>query len=311
MEKEQSGRQGAAIEAPQVAGVEYLVDMGSGLVFARVDVKIIREQDKNARIQPTEMMRQLTENISRRRQLESCPLCVLADGRVEIISGHHRIRAAKEAGLEKIYVLLDVSGLSRSQIAAKQIAHNAIDGFDDKDVLREIAKLVTDVDDMIESYGGKELFAEPQLTIESLLSPKTDFDWKTVEFAFLPFQVSDMDALAERLRGKDYVGVAPQEKYDEFAQTLERYKGFQNVKNIGQAIYMMIVAAKEKMDAAGFDPTQEYVPITRVIGTGAIPVAEAEEIKAAIDRMEKAGTIPPKQRWRGLVEAIRNYLPTE
>lgn len=44
---------------------------------------------------------------------------------------------------------------SRSKIAAKQLAHNAISGFDDDSTLREIVKMIDDVDDMIESFVGK------------------------------------------------------------------------------------------------------------------------------------------------------------
>lgn len=294
-------------EKPKVEGVEYLVDMGTGIVFSKVDISILKEQDKNARIQPNEMMNQLTENIKNRGQLESVPFCVLMEGKVEIISGHHRVRAAKAAGLKYIYVLLDVSGLTRSHIAAKQLAHNFIDGFDDNDVLREIAKLITDVNDKIESYGNKELFEEPKLTIEKLLDPKTDFDWQQMEFLFLPYQVKDLDRLVQRAGGKDYIGVAYIEQYEKLLQTLEKFKEFENVKNIGQAIYMMVKCAEEKMDEAGFDPTQEYVPITRVLGAGAIPVDAATKIKEALDGMEKNGSIPQKKRWIGLVKALEAY----
>ena len=34
-------------------------------------------------------------------------------------------------------------------MAAKQLAHNAISGFDDQSTLKEIAKMIDDVDDML------------------------------------------------------------------------------------------------------------------------------------------------------------------
>ena len=37
------------------------------------------------------------------------------------------------------------------------MAHNAISGFDDESTLREIVKLMDNVDDMMESYIGKEI----------------------------------------------------------------------------------------------------------------------------------------------------------
>lgn len=294
-------------EKPKVEGVEYLVDMGTGIIFSKVEIAILKEQDKNARIQPNEMMNQLAENIKNRGQLESVPFCVLIDGKVEIISGHHRVRAAKAAELKYIYVLLDISGLTRSRIAAKQLAHNFINGFDDNDVLREIAKLITEVDDKIESYGGKDLFEEPKLTIEKLLDPKTDFDWQQIEFLFLPYQVKDLDAIVKKASGKDYIGVANIEQYEKLLTTLEKYKQFENVKNIGQAIYMMVKCVEEKMENAGFDPSQEYVPLTRIFGSGAIPVKEASRLKELLDEMGKNGILPQKKLWEGIVKALENY----
>lgn len=60
----------------------------------RVPAECIREQDINARIMKNEMQRQLTDNIKKRGQLESLPFCALTEdgNRIEIISGHHRIR---------------------------------------------------------------------------------------------------------------------------------------------------------------------------------------------------------------------------
>lgn len=303
MAKEQTNEQKLEIE-----GVEFLVDMGTGLVFSRIEINVLKEQDKNARIQPNEMMNQLTENIKNRGQLESIPFCAYSQGKVQIISGHHRVRAAKAAGLKKIYVLIDINELTQSNVAAKQIAHNAINGFDDNDVLREIAKLITDVNDKIESYGSKDLFEEPKLTIEKLLDPKTDFDWQQIEFLFLPHQVKDMDALVKKATGKDYIGVAYIDQYEKLLKTLEKYKEFQNVKNVGQAIYMMIHEAEKNMEESGFDPTQEYVPLTRVFGVGAIPVQDAIFLKDAIDKMEKKGIIDHNKKWEGAKIAMKAYV---
>ena len=102
---------------------ETIADMGSGLVIAKVSAECIREQDINARIMKTEMQRQLTDNIKKRGQLESLPFCALTcdETRVEIISGHHRIRSGKDAGLKEFFVILDTSGLNRSKITKNKL----------------------------------------------------------------------------------------------------------------------------------------------------------------------------------------------
>ena len=78
---------------------EVVADMGHGLVIAKVKLSDIREQDINARIMKTEMQKQLTDNIKKRGQLESLPFCALIDERIEVISGHHRVRSAKDSGV--------------------------------------------------------------------------------------------------------------------------------------------------------------------------------------------------------------------
>ena len=231
------------------AAVKYetVADMGSGLVIAKVKLTDFREQDINARIMKTEMQKQLTDNIKKRGQLESLPFCALIDGKIEIISGHHRIRSAKDSGvLTELFVILDTTGLRRSQVAAKQLAHNAISGFDDQSTLKEIAKMIDDVDDMLESYIGKDIIGEPMAELEKLLSPKVEFDWKNVTFTFLPHQLRDLDQLVKVLGSlsPDMLGVADIDQHEEFIETITKYQQFANVKNTGAAIHAMIKATE-------------------------------------------------------------------
>ena len=106
--------QGKGIQ--QIEGCEVIYDMGSGLVIAKVPLDKVKEQDINARIMKNEMQDQLTANIKKRGQLESLPLFVLVDGKLEIISGHHRVKSARAAEMKEIIAIVDVSGLSRSTI---------------------------------------------------------------------------------------------------------------------------------------------------------------------------------------------------
>ncbi len=86
----------------QIEGCEVIYDMGSGLVIAKVPLDKVKEQDINARIMKNEMQDQLTANIKKRGQLESLPLFVLGDGKLEIISGHHRVKSARAAEMKEI-----------------------------------------------------------------------------------------------------------------------------------------------------------------------------------------------------------------
>lgn len=289
---------------------ETIAEMGSGLVIAKVLSENIREQDINARIMKTEMQKQLTDNIKKRGQLESMPFCALTqDGtRVEIISGHHRIRSGKDAGLKEFFVILDTSGLSRSKITAKQIAHNAISGFDDKATLKELAKMLDDVDDMIESYAGKEILGEPEGELEKYLSPTVNFDWKNILLLFLPHQVKDFNALVEAAKkfSPDYVGVSNMEEYEPFIKALAKYQQYADVKNVSAAVHSMTKWALQAM--AGHTAETKWVQLSSLLGGSAISQEDAEIITLAIKKMIDSGLIDGKRKTDFLKILAERYL---
>jgi hypothetical protein len=290
---------------------ELIADMGHGLIIAKIKISDLREQDINARVMKTEMQKQLTDNIKKRGQLESLPFCALMDGRVEIVSGHHRIRSAKDSGiLTEIYVILDTSGLRRSQVAAKQLAHNAIAGFDDQSTLKEIAKLISDVDDMLESFIGKDVLGEPTAELEKLLSPKIEFEWKNLTFTFLPHQLRDFERLITVLQSisPDLIGVAPIEVHKPFMEAITKYQQFANVKNTGAAIYAMIRATEQMFDDVGFDDSQEWIPLSTVFGSPAIPKEAVEVIGEALKKMVDEGVVGAKNKWQAVEYWAADYL---
>ena len=63
----------------------------------------------------------------------------------------------------------------------------------------QICKMLDDVDDMLESFIGKDIMEEPLEQYDKLLSPAVHFDFKNITFSFLPHQVKDMDALVKNL----------------------------------------------------------------------------------------------------------------
>lgn len=298
------------IENIQIEGCTVIYDMGSGLVIAKVQIDKVKEQDINARIMKNEMQDQLTANIKKRGQLESLPLLVLKDGKLEIISGHHRIKSARAAEMKEIIAIVDVSGLSRSQIAAKQLAHNAISGFDDDSTLREIVKMITDVDDMIESFVGKDIMEEPLEQYEKMLSPAIQFDFKNVTFAFLPHQVKDMDVLIKNLEttAPEIIGVATYEQCKAFVETLSKYQKFTDIRNVGAAIHSMIQNANEKMDEVGFDEEEEWTYLAKLFGSSAVPGESAKVIQQAIKKAEKEGAITSKNRWQLIEYLCADYI---
>lgn len=294
----------------QTKSYEVIYDMGSGLIIAKVPLDKVKEQDINARIMKNEMQDQLTANIKNRGQLESLPLFCLVGEQIEIISGHHRVKSARAAGMKEIIAILDVSGLSRSKIAAKQLAHNAISGFDDDSTLREIVKMIDDVDDMIESFVGKDILEEPLEQYDKMLSPAVQFDFKTVVFSFLPHQVKDMDVLVKNLEttAPEIIGVAPYEQCKQFIETLSKYQKFTDIRNVGAAIHSMIQSVNEKMNDAGFDEEEDWTYLTKLFGSNAVPGESAQVIQQAIKKAEKEGTVTSKNKWQLIEYLCADYL---
>lgn len=299
--------------AETTRGYQVLADIGNGIVVALVAPNALREQDINARIMEQGTFKQLVANIKKRGTLESLPFCALTQRGIEIVSGHHRCKAAREAGLEQIPVLLDTKPLTRSQIAAKQLAHNAISGFDDKDTLREIAKIINDVDDMLESALGEDVFKAVDAELNTLRAPQLAFDWKTVAFTFLPHQLADLKRLCEKSLSADFQGVLDISQFKPFVDALEKTQRFQDVKAVGTAVYWMVCAALEKLGDAGYAEAEgvEWVPISKIVGGAAIPSESAEVIKAAIDKMLKNGDVTAKNRWQALEYMAAEYLGGE
>ena len=291
-------------------GYQVIHDMGSGLLIVKVQLDRVVEQDVNARIMKNEMQDQLTANIAKRGQLESLPLLAEIGNKIKIISGHHRIKSARQAGMKEIYAILDVSGLTRSQEAAKQLAHNAISGFDDNSTLKEIVKMISDVDDMLESFVGKDILSEPMAEFDKLISPSVQFDFRTITFTFLPHQLQNLEALIKHLekQGCELIGVADLEHGQKFVETLTKYQQFQDVRNVGAAIASMTEAANEKMDVAGYDPTGEWTYLTKVFGSNSIPSDAAGVISQALKKAEKDGVVTKKNRWQLIEYLCADYL---
>ena len=134
---------------------EKLLDLPEGFEIWRVSPLVPKEQEKNARVQSAGTFKSLVRNIQKRGALESVPFLSRQGETFYIISGHHRIRAAIQAKVETIIVLVDPSLRTRSEIVAKQLAHNSIQGRDDPSVLLQLMTEIQDIEALIESAVDK------------------------------------------------------------------------------------------------------------------------------------------------------------
>ena len=173
--------------------VERVLDLGNGMSIWKVHLDALREQDKNARVMPLEKFERLTANIGGDKRLESLPLVTPKKNQADnpeflIISGHHRIRAARSAQMEFIYVLSIDEELTHSQIRAKQLAHNALAGYDNPEVL---AELYNEIDDVSEKLASGVTDSDIELEAPTVSSDDIDvnFNFEIINILFLPKQV--------------------------------------------------------------------------------------------------------------------------
>lgn len=262
--------------------MEKIVDVGPGLALYWADPDELREQDINPQVMPPTMFGQLVANVGKRGLLESVPFCAVPAGKEapEIVSGHKRVRAAREARLQRVVILLDTSGLTRSEVAAKVIAHNNISGHSDRQVMAELAQEIEDIEARLEAFLPPELDTLKLEPMDPLLSPTVTFDWKTVTFAFLPHQLDDLQALIAAMPGaQDLVAVADVAQFDAFAEALAQFSRFRDVKSANQALALMVRLALDVVQVGESQLSEgEWVHLTEVLGGGYVPRDVAERL---------------------------------
>src|SRR6266704_1995912 len=287
---------------------EKVLDLGNGLELWKVPPSALREQDVNARSMPKAMFERLAQTIARDKRLESLPLCAKTERGFEIISGHHRTRAATAAGLSELFALVDVTGLSRSQIAAKQLAHNAIEGQDNEQLLAEIYRQIEDADSKLEAFVDQKLDVEvPRVKIEGL---DVEIDFKTVLLIFLPRVKKRLDRALEYLRSSgqrlDGVYIAADSDYASLEKAVRKINEEYDVRVVADIIGKMADLA---MGACGVAVEQpERVHLKDIFGTAYIPKEAAEVVKSAVAAMLKAGDISQTNRWQALEYWAAEYL---
>jgi len=287
---------------------ERVLELGNGLELWKVHPSTLREQDVNARSMPKAMFERLAQTIARDKRLETLPLCAKTERGLEIISGHHRVRAATAAGISEMFVLVDVTGLTRSQIAAKQLAHNAIEGQDNEQLLAEIYRQIEDAESKLEAFVDSKLDIElPKVKIEGL---DVEIDFKTVLLIFLPRVKERLDRALEYLRSSgqrlDGVYVASDSDYAPLEKAVRKINQEYDVRVVADIIGKMADLALQASGVSVEDP--ERVHLKDIFGSGWIPKEAATVIKAAVAKMQTEGNIGQSNRWQALEYWAAEYL---
>jgi len=214
---------------------EKVLDMGNGMSIWKINVDLLREQNKNARVMSPDNFDRLAENIKKDKRLESLPLCVISRNEAgneefHILSGHHRTRAARAAGLREVFVMVIEEELSHDQIRAKQLAHNALSGYDDPLLLQELYSEITDIDAKIASgiLNGELDFDMPSLQADDITF---DFNYEMLQILFLPKQKEKFDEVVGLLERDAEVYLADKADFSRLRDVMVDISKRENIRN--------------------------------------------------------------------------------
>ncbi|WP_437187807.1 ParB/Srx family N-terminal domain-containing protein [Planctomicrobium sp. SH668] len=226
---------------------------GGKACFRLVNPRRLRLLTKNARFMKKETFSQLTKNVTKDEMLSSIPLVhPVKDGldyrncpeeELEVISGNHRVKAAKEAGFESI-VVLSIPHQRNEAKVAKQLSHNAISGTDDDQLLRELYEELSSIEAQL--YSGLDSEDVQQLKdIEFSGFGAEPVRTEKIVLWFLPEEVAELDKIlleASEIASADKVYLVAESNYKEIFNAITKTKTIKNIANT--AVAFMVLASE-------------------------------------------------------------------
>jgi ParB-like nuclease family protein len=297
---------------------ERLLDLGAGLALWRVHVDDLAEQPLNAQAMSPAMFTRLKTTIGRDGRLESLPFAALtcADPvRIELVSGHHRTRAARAAELFYIHCLVDETGLAPDPIRAKQLAHNAITGVSEEQIVARIYAAITDVDARLEAFVEPPGPAPAPVRLPRL---ELDLAYRTVVLVFLSHQADEFDRAVTQMKDDGALPedaarlyLADTELAGLWRKTVARFGKEYDARAVTVQVSCMLRAGLAHLgiyNPDDLDGQEEWVPLAELLGSALVPPEDAEVIGRAVQALTKAGKATPKTGWEAVTELCRDYL---
>lgn len=230
---------------------EKIADIDGNTSIWRVHVDSLREQDVNARVMSDYTFRTLANNIKNEGSLESLPLCYLKDkarNEFGIISGHHRVRACRSAGIMVIPILVINRELTRDEIVAKQIAHNSLSGYDDEDILRQLYDSIGDINQKLATGLEPEKLGESDVKVD-LTEITVEKDFEPIYFLFTKEEKADLENLISDLSTDEAeLMIADIRDFSHFSKLCNRVSKTYNVRNTAGIVSIIIKLARERLN---------------------------------------------------------------
>ena len=210
----------------------------------QADPKSLKLLENNARFMKDDQYDRLVENIERDEMLSSVPFAALdSEGNWEVLSGNHRVRAAIDAGLEEISVMVTHDDLSKDQKIAIQLSHNSIVGEDDPTTLAGLYGSLEDID--MKLYSGLDdsiLGKLPSVEVETVEEVNTDS--RLLLFVFLPHELKSVTRILDEAMTKapsakkTYIG--DMKEFDRLTKAMDDVEDIKGVRNRSTALRLIL-----------------------------------------------------------------------
>lgn len=274
--------------------------------------------ERNARYMEEATFRRLVDNIKKDGGLTSAPFCVeIEKDKYKVVSGNHRVMAAKTAGIEDIAILYTDEEMEQSEMISRQLSHNAIEGKDDPMLLKELYDEINDVDWKEYSGWSEEQIAELERLVQSTINP-VGLDFHYVTLLFVEHELERLqeifESVQQQLTGKDEnIYHCRVEDYERLLIALEEVQGAYGIRN--RAVAMMAILDiyednKEDLNKVWKEDRKDtdWVNVSLLFGTDKVPVEVAKVIDNALQKMMAEKTITNKAKWKMMELLSADYL---
>lgn len=284
--------------------------------LAIIDIEQTELLEKNARYMTSEQFHTLVKNIKRDGGLSSVPFCYKVKEKYRVLSGNHRVMAAKEAGIKNILVMYTDKKLSKQEQIAIQLSHNAIEGQDDPVILKELWNEIKDID--LKFYSGlddKVLGELEKVSIDPL--SEVSLDYRTLSFVFLPEEAERLEkAFEEALKvcKANDIYVSKTTEFDRLLDAIAKTNDSYNIRNVATSMMIILdIFEKHQTDLSkGWEERtgskKETVPLASILGTDNIPISAAKSVKKAVQKMMDKGDIKKNNLWQAIEIWAEKYL---
>lgn len=195
----------------------------------------------NPRFMRKEVYQQLVENIKTDGGLSSLPFCWIDEnGKIFILSGHHRTKAGHDAGEDTFIFLYTDRSMSTQEQISKRLSHNSLTGEDDPGKLKEVWSKINDLT-LKRMSGIDDAYFKSYQPIN--LSSFTDqsLAMMTIDLMFMPKEVEDLKKrLKEIQKGTKLHLIGAKDQFSDIAKAIIILKESSRIINTSTALQAMI-----------------------------------------------------------------------